>query len=906
MRAKHKQFGGRDINSTFFEAAPRQHRPKHSDADADSHADAKLIDKAISDTSTMNRPAFSSVKNQPGGSGTGTGRLRKKFEKQHGGGGLSSSSHTIEQRRQAAVRDVNVDDDTVQVNANALHVNTNDRMDMSTGVARASPIIERRRHTTVNKDAALHHPNDKSGHKKKKHKAAHGEEDDRKPAAARTAKDKARAAQEIGSSAAPRKKAAPAEAAASTNINASSTANASLYASEFPPNRCFVSRDSLVEVYNVMYTRAEKAGTGEEGDAKSQASGVAVASVASGGDEDGTSTSASSIAAPGATTTTMEPLFELVSHANAGTLTAEARDPDRRHRVHLQLQHARRLRQVMEDTATQVEADTMSQEEAQQLLHSMPFQINVNELVALTEAARGGYTLDNYHYLTEQQQQQEEERKHQQQLEEARGLLNELLQNLEEERAPALKEEQERLEQEGKDQAEQNINDDPVVVAGEGFVDTAAVEEHDAKTETALADRGGKNASALQHEADVEADALLPTHSAIPQVEEEEDRKPAATLAPAAAADSPPAPKRKREKKVAKKKRKSAPDEDGDHAASTRTTRTGTSASLAAASLDVSKGKRKSHKKKITSQRRKEPPSGAGADINEYLSPMDDEDENHNPSPLRGGGGDRTSATANQNIKTTTPKLSRVKNPRRGAATISTSMNTGDQHSHSRRKKARLTVDTKGEQHIMTSASIDTSTGGAASASVAQSQLSLAPTDDASSIGLASATASMASSRLSGFAGAAGLPHHISMNGVLLGGGGGTGTGPAGTLKTSVLPSSPNNKPTSSSPNHKSKSTAERKCHNCKHKASTYVRCQYCNANGSLCLKPYCRDCLVKDYKVPLESFPALERSSEWFCPSCLEYCVCGACAKERERKERRAQRGAAVARKYTSSTRGV
>lgn len=76
-----------------------------------------------------------------------------------------------------------------------------------------------------------------------------------------------------------------------------------------------------------------------------------------------------------------------------GALTAEAREPSRRRRLHYQLQLARRLRAQMEQAADQAEA-AGSVQEARSIIVSNTRHIN--ELVSLTEAVRGGYTLDSY------------------------------------------------------------------------------------------------------------------------------------------------------------------------------------------------------------------------------------------------------------------------------------------------------------------------------------------------------------------------------------------------------------------------------------------------------------------------------------------------------------------------------
>jgi len=88
-----------------------------------------------------------------------------------------------------------------------------------------------------------------------------------------------------------------------------------------------------------------------------------------------------------------------------GQITAEAREPDRKRRLHEQLRCARRLRAVMENAAKRAE-DSGSQQQAKQIMISNA--PHMEELVSLTEAVRGGYTLDSYREENWRAQQQEQ------------------------------------------------------------------------------------------------------------------------------------------------------------------------------------------------------------------------------------------------------------------------------------------------------------------------------------------------------------------------------------------------------------------------------------------------------------------------------------------------------------------
>eukprot|EP00521_Asterionellopsis_glacialis_P012516 CAMPEP_0195297948 /NCGR_PEP_ID=MMETSP0707-20130614/22448_1 /TAXON_ID=33640 /ORGANISM="Asterionellopsis glacialis, Strain CCMP134" /LENGTH=273 /DNA_ID=CAMNT_0040359889 /DNA_START=3 /DNA_END=821 /DNA_ORIENTATION=+ len=89
-----------------------------------------------------------------------------------------------------------------------------------------------------------------------------------------------------------------------------------------------------------------------------------------------------------------------------GQITAEAREPDRKRRLHEQLRCARRLRGVMENAAERAEVSGSQQQAKQILISNTP---HIKELVSLTEAVRGGYTLDSYREENLRAQQQEQE-----------------------------------------------------------------------------------------------------------------------------------------------------------------------------------------------------------------------------------------------------------------------------------------------------------------------------------------------------------------------------------------------------------------------------------------------------------------------------------------------------------------
>jgi len=80
-----------------------------------------------------------------------------------------------------------------------------------------------------------------------------------------------------------------------------------------------------------------------------------------------------------------------------GRHTIESQQVSRRHRLLEQLKIARRVRAVMEQAADQAEKSTS--EESKDIIQEKKEVIN--ELVALTQANRGNYTLDSYHIYTD-------------------------------------------------------------------------------------------------------------------------------------------------------------------------------------------------------------------------------------------------------------------------------------------------------------------------------------------------------------------------------------------------------------------------------------------------------------------------------------------------------------------------
>ena len=80
-----------------------------------------------------------------------------------------------------------------------------------------------------------------------------------------------------------------------------------------------------------------------------------------------------------------------------GGWTAEAREPSRKQQLHHQLRLARQLRALLEAAAEKVE-QAKTREERLEILREQ--SVNVNTLVSLTEAVRGGYTLKDYNEYT--------------------------------------------------------------------------------------------------------------------------------------------------------------------------------------------------------------------------------------------------------------------------------------------------------------------------------------------------------------------------------------------------------------------------------------------------------------------------------------------------------------------------
>eukprot|EP00592_Proboscia_alata_P016319 CAMPEP_0194396460 /NCGR_PEP_ID=MMETSP0174-20130528/125001_1 /TAXON_ID=216777 /ORGANISM="Proboscia alata, Strain PI-D3" /LENGTH=626 /DNA_ID=CAMNT_0039192529 /DNA_START=42 /DNA_END=1922 /DNA_ORIENTATION=+ len=120
----------------------------------------------------------------------------------------------------------------------------------------------------------------------------------------------------------------------------------------------------------------------------------------------------------------------------------------------------------------------------------------------------------------------------------------------------------------------------------------------------------------------------------------------------------------------------------------------------------------------------------------------------------------------------------------------------------------------------------------------------------------------------------------------------------------------------------KKTSATSRKCHDCKGVVTHYLRCHFWFMNGTKCGKIYCKLCLEAKYDLsdkvtvtsandklskahlssdatnnndgavndvlPTSTFETLVDNDEWHCPSCLNTCLCTVCVKERERNERR------------------
>jgi len=82
---------------------------------------------------------------------------------------------------------------------------------------------------------------------------------------------------------------------------------------------------------------------------------------------------------------------------SGGAWTAEAWEPERNSKLHAQLRLARQLRVTMENAADLAEQNLNSCPPRKLLVELIP---SINELVSLTEAVRGHYTLDDYHEYT--------------------------------------------------------------------------------------------------------------------------------------------------------------------------------------------------------------------------------------------------------------------------------------------------------------------------------------------------------------------------------------------------------------------------------------------------------------------------------------------------------------------------
>jgi len=99
----------------------------------------------------------------------------------------------------------------------------------------------------------------------------------------------------------------------------------------------------------------------------------------------------------------------IVTNAS-GAFTAEGRQPQKKERLMEQLRLARRLRGVMEGAADQAEAAASNGESLKDRRSIfMQHTDSIHQLVALTEAVQGRYTLDNYHQHIEWSRQQSEE-----------------------------------------------------------------------------------------------------------------------------------------------------------------------------------------------------------------------------------------------------------------------------------------------------------------------------------------------------------------------------------------------------------------------------------------------------------------------------------------------------------------
>ena len=83
--------------------------------------------------------------------------------------------------------------------------------------------------------------------------------------------------------------------------------------------------------------------------------------------------------------------------AYGGSWTAEAREPNRKQQLHDQLRLSRQLRAKLEQAVEIAEA-ARTQDERIEIMKQHTNQVNM--LVSLTQAAQGGYTLDDYNEYT--------------------------------------------------------------------------------------------------------------------------------------------------------------------------------------------------------------------------------------------------------------------------------------------------------------------------------------------------------------------------------------------------------------------------------------------------------------------------------------------------------------------------
>ena len=129
----------------------------------------------------------------------------------------------------------------------------------------------------------------------------------------------------------------------------------------------------------------------------------------------------------------IEYLQSLLVHG--GTWTAEAREPNRRQKLHEQLCLARKLRAILEQAADK--AEKLSPREARTLL--LQHTADISTLACLTEAVRGNYTLNSYDYYTQRAQQTQQAR--QQDVDRAKSVLDVHLDTMAQEEAPSEAEE---------------------------------------------------------------------------------------------------------------------------------------------------------------------------------------------------------------------------------------------------------------------------------------------------------------------------------------------------------------------------------------------------------------------------------------------------------------------------------